>query len=143
MTETRSPFLSRRQFIVTGSAALAAAWLGGLIQSSAFSAASVEARPVEVMFSALPVGGTTQITFAGGQVLVSRSEDGVLALSMTCTHLGCTVQWDAAKRVLHCPCHDGYFDEFGDVISGPPPLPLERLPVKLLPDRVIIGETIG
>ncbi len=140
MTEPRSPFLSRRQFIVTGGAALAAAWLGGLIQFRAFSSASVESKPVEVLLPALPVGGTTQITYAGAPVLVSRSEDGVLALSLTCTHLGCTVQWNAAQRVFHCPCHDGYFDEFGDVVSGPPPLPLERLPVKLLPDRVIIGE---
>ncbi len=140
MTEPRSPFLSRRQFIITGGTALAAAWAGALIQSRLFSTAAVETKPVEIPLSSLPVGGTTQVTYAGAPVLVSRSEDGVLALSLVCTHLGCIVQWDAAKRVLHCPCHDGYYDEFGDVVSGPPPLPLERLAVKVSADKITIGE---
>ncbi len=142
MTEPCSPFLSRRRFIVTGAAALAAAWAGAIVQSRLFPGqAATEAKPVEVPFALLPVGGTTLVTYAGSPVFVSRSEDGVLALSLICTHLGCTVQWNAATRSFHCPCHNGYFDEFGDVVSGPPPLPLERLPVQVLKDRVVIGET--
>jgi cytochrome b6-f complex iron-sulfur subunit len=72
---------------------------------------------------------------------VTRSQDGVLALSLVCTHLGCIVQWQSAQHQFHCPCHDGLFDEFGDVVSGPPPLPLERLSVKLLADRIVVGES--
>ena len=137
-----SIFLSRRQFIFTGIASVAAAWLGALVQSKLFPPPTVaEATPVEIALTDLPVGGSKETTYAGAPALVTRSQDGVLALSLICTHLGCTVQWDGAKKQFHCPCHDGKFDEFGDVVAGPPPLPLERLPVKMLADKIVVGET--
>jgi cytochrome b6-f complex iron-sulfur subunit len=137
-----SIFLSRRQFIFTGVAAVIAAWLGAWVQSKLFPPPTVaEATPVDIALTDLPVGASKQITYAGAPALVMRSQDGVLALSLVCTHLGCIVQWDNAKKQFHCPCHDGKFDEFGDVIAGPPPLPLERLPVKMLADKIVVGET--
>ena len=139
---SRSPFLSRRQFIVTSGAAIAAAWAGTFIQSKFFPPASAaQATPVEIPLAELPVGASKQITYAGAPALVTRSQDGVLALSLVCTHLGCIVQWQSAQRQFHCPCHDGLFDEFGDVVSGPPPLPLERLTVKRLADKIVVGES--
>ncbi len=139
-----SPFFSRRQFIITSGAALAAAWAGTFIQSKVFPpATTAEATPVEIPLAELPVGGSKQITYAGAPALVTRSQDGVLALSLVCTHLGCIVQWLPAQHQFHCPCHDGLFDEFGDVISGPPPLPLERLAVKMLADKIVVGEAIS
>lgn len=137
-----SIFLSRRQFIFTGLASVAAAWLGALVQSILFPpTTAAQAMPVDITLKDLPVGASKQITYAGAPALVTRSQDGVLALSLICTHLGCTVQWNSAKKQFHCPCHDGEFDEFGYVIAGPPPLPLERLPVKMLADKIIVGET--
>jgi cytochrome b6-f complex iron-sulfur subunit len=112
------------------------------VQSKLFPPPTVaEATPVDIALTDLPVGASKQITYAGAPALVMRSQDGVLALSLVCTHLGCIVQWDNAKKQFHCPCHDGKFDEFGDVIAGPPPLPLERLPVKMLADKIVVGET--
>ena len=137
-----SIFLSRRQFIFTGIASVAAAWLGALVQSILFPPAiAAEAVPVEIALKDLPVGATKLITYAGAPAMVRRSQDGVLALSLICTHLGCTVQWNSAEKQFHCPCHDGEFDEYGYVIAGPPPLPLERLPVKMLADKIVVGET--
>ncbi len=137
---TSPVFVSRRQFIVTAAAAVLAAWGGALLQSVLFPKTSVEqAKPVDIPLGELPVGASKQITYAGAPALVMRSQDGVLALSLVCTHLGCQVKWDPAQRVFHCPCHDGKFDEFGDVIAGPPPLPLERLMVKSMPDRLVVG----
>ena len=136
-----SPLLSRRQFILTGFAAVAAAWLGALVQSILFPpTTTAQAAPVEIALQDLPVGASKQVTYAGAPALVTRSPDGVLALSLICTHLGCIVQWDGANKQFHCPCHDGKFDEFGDVVAGPPPLPLERLPVKTLVDKIVVGE---
>ncbi len=135
-----SVFFSRRQFILTGAAAVVAAWGGALLQSILFPKTSAaQAKPVEIALGDLPVGGAKQITYAGAPALVMRSQDGVVALSLICTHLGCQVKWDPAQRIFRCPCHDGRFDEFGDVIAGPPPLPLERLTVRSMPDRVIVG----
>jgi menaquinol-cytochrome c reductase iron-sulfur subunit len=48
-----------------------------------------------------------------------------------CTHLGCPYRWDDTKQAFLCPCHGGTFSKDGKVISGPPPKPLNRFPVKV------------
>ncbi len=141
MMNKPSVFLSRRQFLFAGIGSVVAAWLGALVQSILFPpTSSAQATPVEIPLAELPVGATKQITYAGAPALVRRSQDGVLALSLICTHAGCTVQWQSSTGQFRCPCHDGKFDEFGDVVGGPPPLPLERLTVKTLPDRIVVGD---
>ena len=66
-------------------------------------------------------------------VYVDREGDGYRALSATCTHLGCRVSWDDAKKQFLCPCHGGVYDRSGRVISGPPPTPLARVNVRVNP----------
>ena len=54
------------------------------------------------------------------------------AYSGVCTHLGCSFGFDEDKKRFHCPCHHGLFDmKTGAVIGGPPPRPLDSLPVKV------------
>ena len=60
-----------------------------------------------------------------------KGSDKVLAISAGCTHLGCIVTWDEGQQIFKCPCHDGRFDAEGNVLSGPPPAPLGRHPVKI------------
>ncbi len=49
-----------------------------------------------------------------------------------CTHLGCNYFLDKDAKVFRCPCHTGYFDiKTGAVLGGPPPRPLDTLPVKV------------
>lgn len=55
----------------------------------------------------------------------------VRALSATCTHLGCQVQWDPGADRFRCPCHGGMFDAAGRVLGGPPPHPLEAIDARL------------
>ena len=56
------------------------------------------------------------------------SEDGrnFTAMSNVCTHLGCRVRWIAESQQFFCPCHNGIYDKQGNVLSGPPPRPLDR-----------------
>lgn len=62
---------------------------------------------------------------------VKREEDGSLtAISATCTHLGCVVNWDEERNAFICPCHSGLYNPKGIVISGPPPAPLWRHKIK-------------
>lgn len=61
--------------------------------------------------------------------LVRLSDGGFLALSLKCSHLGCSVIWDQEKEQFVCPCHSSSFDLHGDVINPPAPRALDILPV--------------
>jgi nitrite reductase/ring-hydroxylating ferredoxin subunit len=139
-----SNFVPRRQFIQLGIATLSAAWLGLLAQSRLFPASSTttEVKPVEFPLAELPVGASKTILYGGSPVIVLRTAESLRAFSLICTHLGCTVQWQADKKAFYCPCHDGRFDEFGEVIAGPPPVPLESIPAQIEGDTVIVGEVV-
>jgi menaquinol-cytochrome c reductase iron-sulfur subunit len=62
-----------------------------------------------------------------------RTDDGrtFTAMSNVCTHLGCRVRWAGDQKQFFCPCHNGVFDEAGNVVSGPPPKPLNQYEVKV------------
>lgn len=135
-----SVFASRRRFIQWGLAAVGAAWAGTAVQSLLFpQPATQEARPLRFPLADLPVGGTRPVTYAGAPALVLRTAEGVKAFSLVCTHLGCTVEWQEATSQFRCPCHDGRFDRFGEVISGPPAVPLEQLAAAVEGDQVVVG----
>ncbi len=141
MTQSTSPLISRRQFIQLGLGSLGAAWLGLIAQSRLFPAqTNTQAKPVSFPLSELPVGGIKQLIYAGIPVIVLRTPESIRAFSLICTHLGCTVQWQADKNEFYCPCHDGRFDQFGEVLAGPPPVPLEELAVTIEGDQVTVGE---
>jgi cytochrome b6-f complex iron-sulfur subunit len=141
-TPKPSAFVPRRQFIQLGLLSLGAAWVGTWLQSRLFPATNTvqEATPVSFPLSELPVGGTKAITYGGVSVLVLRTKESFRAFSLVCTHLGCLVEWQKDKKEFYCPCHDGRFDEFGDVLAGPPPIPLEQFPVQVESDTVTVGE---
>lgn len=68
------------------------------------------------------------------------TEDGreYVAMSNTCTHLGCRVRWITDQDQFFCPCHNATFDKDGEVVSGPPPRPLDRYEVKVEDDQLYI-----
>jgi len=62
------------------------------------------------------------------------TEDGekFKAYNGHCTHLGCSFIYDHEKKTFLCPCHRGQFDpKTGAVLAGPPPRPLDELPVEV------------
>jgi Rieske Fe-S protein len=63
-------------------------------------------------------------------VLTENGRD-YIAMSNVCTHLGCRVRWIADQEQFLSPCHNGIFDKVGNVVSGPPPRPLDRYEVKV------------
>lgn len=65
-------------------------------------------------------------------VLIRRDSDkDIICFSSVCTHLGCAVSWDVLTQRFKCACHGGAFDKDGNVIAGPPPSPMIRLPWKM------------
>jgi cytochrome b6-f complex iron-sulfur subunit len=72
--------------------------------------------------------------------LLIRNSDGTYrALSATCTHLGCIVQYRGDLQEIWCACHNGLYDLNGRNISGPPPRPLEVYDVHLRGDDVVVS----
>ncbi len=72
-------------------------------------------------------------------IIIDRPGKGYIALSRVCTHLGCLVNYDEEKERLVCPCHAGIYDLDGRVLSGPPPRPLQQLPLKVEGNKIIVG----
>ena len=70
------------------------------------------------------------------------TDDGrnYVAMSNICTHLGCRVRWISDEKIFYCPCHNAVFDQEGEVVTGPPPKPLDRFEVKVENDRIFVLE---
>ncbi len=64
--------------------------------------------------------------------LLKRAADGsFVAFVGVCTHLDCNVVYRPEQKKFFCACHDGWYDEEGKNIQGPPPKPLRRLATAL------------
>jgi len=75
--------------------------------------------------------------FVRGRFYLARLEDGgFLALSRTCTHLGCTLPWVEKEKKFVCPCHASAFDITGNVINAPAPRALDIYAVNIENDIV-------
>jgi len=87
------------------------------------------------MIKAGPVDGFVKnsvTAFPRGHFYLVRLEDGsFLAIHRRCTHLGCTVPWNAEQRAFICPCHLSAFSIRGDVIRSPAPRALDRFPITI------------
>ena len=123
--------ITRRDFLKLTSNSLlglsAVLGLGGMIRflsfemdpapPSQYDLGSVESYPQ----------GTTTLLMHIPAVLI-HTEDGFLALSLVCTHLGCTVE--QKDEAFECPCHGSKYDRQGYVTRGPSKVPLKRLRVE-------------
>jgi glycine/D-amino acid oxidase-like deaminating enzyme/nitrite reductase/ring-hydroxylating ferredoxin subunit len=68
----------------------------------------------------LGVGQGRVVDLEGDKVGVYRDRDGAVhAVSVTCTHMGCALNWNNAETTWDCPCHGSRFNYKGRVINGP------------------------
>ena len=128
--------VSRRRFVELASAGIAgglAAFLAGCEDTlrASWGGAAVAVAPSGprkvVALSALtstPTAYPFMTTNGGESVYAYKDGDKVVVLSNVCTHRGCPVAWQEAQGRFACPCHEGYFDRAGQVLSGPPLGPL-------------------
>jgi cytochrome b6-f complex iron-sulfur subunit len=63
------------------------------------------------------------------------------AVSRTCTHLGCRVNFLEDKQIIECPCHQSRFTAKGKLLSGPAKKNLTTFPVEIQTDET--GTTTG
>jgi cytochrome b6-f complex iron-sulfur subunit len=72
------------------------------------------------------------VKFGTKPAIVVRTSDGEFkAFTAVCTHLECTVQYKPDTSQIWCACHNGMYDLTGNVVSGPPPRPLQAFKVNL------------
>ncbi len=76
-------------------------------------------------------------------VLIRRDAQGVFAMSLVCTHLGCITRVEQDGSFT-CPCHGSRFDAKGEVVQGPAPTPLRYLQVTFAPsgDLMVDSERV-
>ena len=86
-----------------------------------------------------PANSSKIIKFGRQPVILIKTEDNQLrALSASCTHLDCIVQYRQDTKQIWCACHNGTYDLNGRNISGPPPKPLQEYDVKVINDEIVI-----
>jgi cytochrome b6-f complex iron-sulfur subunit len=134
--------LSRRYFLeLLGLSSIGIVTVGSMALSASYLSPNVVKEPPTrfkigppAMFSP---GSVTLIE--DQNVFVVRAAEGFFyALSATCTHLGCIVNFKRDEGIIACPCHGSKFDKQGIVIGGPAPRPLPRFDMSLDEDGVLI-----
>ena len=68
--------------------------------------------------------------------VLALGDDQFAALSLVCTHRGCTVELQDENLV--CPCHGSTYDRNGAVLRGPAEQPLRRFRVRVQPGAIEI-----
>jgi Rieske Fe-S protein len=96
-----------------------------------------EGTPRPIALRIARADGVTEVIDRRVVYLVRHGND-VRALDSTCTHLGCRTRFNADSKRIECPCHGGMYDATGQVISGPPPSPLQTLPTRIQDDHVFV-----
>lgn len=114
--------LTRRDFLGLASLWAAMSAMGfALIGMLRLPKAAVLSSPSKkfrvTMPDSLPAGQALIPT--GRPVALYRDADGVYAVSLTCTHLGCIVK--KSPEGFECPCHGSRFTADGAVTKGPAP----------------------
>jgi Rieske Fe-S protein len=71
-------------------------------------------------------------------ILLKTAEGELRAFSAKCTHLDCNVQYVPGDQKFFCACHDGYFDDQGINIAGPPPSPLPTFTLEPEGDQMLV-----
>jgi cytochrome b6-f complex iron-sulfur subunit len=136
------PDLSRRDFFKLITTTLLAV-SGALGIAALFRFLNYETEPpVKTAFDIgpmdqYPVGSRSLI--AEVPAVLIHSANGFTALSLVCTHLGCTVE--QKDNGFACPCHGSQYDANGNVLRGPAQKPLRSLRVEITADKHVVLHT--
>jgi Rieske Fe-S protein len=84
-------------------------------------------------YASLAHGEAKVVSYEGHSLALYKDESGALhAVSPACTHLKCSVAWNAAEKSWDCPCHGSRFAVDGQVVTGPATRDLEVVELKVV-----------
>lgn len=129
--------MDRKQFIKSSIAFCGLGVMGtaAFLESCKKKTSSTVAQGPTVNFTLdLTSPTNTALNSAGGSVasngvVVVNSSGTYKAVAQTCTHSGCSINYNSGGNNFVCPCHGGTFDINGNVTGGPPPAPIKKYTV--------------
>jgi cytochrome b6-f complex iron-sulfur subunit len=137
---------SRREFFLTGAAAVGLASAGFVVSTFRYLVPTVLYEPPARFTignpASFPPGSVTFLE--DRRLFLFNGPDGFFTVSSVCTHLGCNVK--RAATGFECPCHGSRFDENGQVVHGPAPAALAWYALSLSPRGELIVDlerTVG
>ena len=77
-----------------------------------------------------PINSRTILAYI--PAIIIHNKDGLQAISLECTHLGCSLE--ARNFGFECPCHGSRFDPSGAMLKGPAARNLRKLRVEKTDD---------
>ncbi len=136
--------ISRRNFLKIAATSLltasGAVGLGGLLRFIAYQSEQAPAIEFDLGPAAnYPIGSRT--IHPNIPAVLIHTESGFSAISLVCTHLGCTVE--TKDSGFSCPCHGSTYSKEGRLLSGPAVEDLDVWPVELKDNgRLLVRKTI-
>ena len=126
-------FSRRGFFTLVGLVAFGVANLAALVLSLRFVVPNVT-YDESLLFKAgspsdYPIGSTT--IFSDKRIALNRDADGFYAISLICTHLGCTPRWFQSDAMFRCPCHGSTYTKAGVRVFGPAPRSMDTMKITI------------
>lgn len=147
-TDTKESSMNRREFLTYAwGAALALLAAEGAIGTYFFMMPRFRAGEFGGKFrlgSASDLSPTDTLApkgYSAGKFWLVHTDEGVKALYMVCTHLGCLYKWSDSNTRFECPCHGSKFTLNGDYIEGPAPRSLDQFEVQVVENGTAVATT--
>lgn len=136
---------TRRQFL----SGLFGGWLGALLASFLYPVIRFvfppTREPDQVIlpfadFKDMAPNSVKNFSWGSKPGVLKKNDDGsYLVFVSVCSHLDCNVVYLPDKKKFFCACHEGWYDEQGRNIAGPPPRPLRKLVLSIEGENLIIS----
>lgn len=138
---TRRSFLAKLMAgtIITGAAGIVSAIVAYLFPPDEVRSSLGPQRVRVGRADDLELGEGKLVLVDDEPVWVIRLASGFVGFSATCTHKGCMVKWERSRKLFQCPCHEGLFDQRGNVVSGLPRRALAHYRVGLVRGDVYVA----
>ncbi len=130
--------LSRRTFLRSTALVVLPALCGGCSDDrpGIIDLPKVASNTIVIPLEAFPmlaeVGGSIVGKADGHEnpiIIAHVDQDTFAAVDALCTHMQCTVAYNALNITFDCPCHDSSYEIDGSVIGGPAIRPLRMFPI--------------